>query len=54
MQYIGILALIVGAILLIAEGLLGFMQSNTILVIGLVLVVGGYLLHIFCGKKAIV
>lgn len=54
MQYIGILALIVGAILLIAEGLLGFMQSNTVLIIGLVLVVGGYLLHIFCGKKAIV
>lgn len=54
MQYIGILALIVGAILLIAEGLFGFMQSNTVLIAGLVLVVLGYLLHIFCGKKAIV
>lgn len=49
-KYLGAIILLIGAILLIVEG---FQQaaSNTLLWLGLSLVIVGYLVHIFLGRK---
>lgn len=49
---IGILVMLVGACYLIYLGFAGAGQSNVGLVIGLVLVVVGFLLHIVLDRKA--
>lgn len=51
--YLGILVEIIGAAILIYLGFAGTGQSNTGLVIGLVLVIVGFLLHIFLDKSSI-
>ena len=49
--YLGILVEVIGAAILIYLGFAGTGQTNTGLVIGLVLVLVGFLLHIFLDKK---
>ncbi|TFH94362.1 hypothetical protein ACTML9_09265 [Porphyromonas levii] len=49
--YLGVLVQLIGAILLIYIGFAGSNQSNTGLIIGLLLVVFGFLIHIFLDKK---
>lgn len=49
--YLGVLVEIIGAAILIYLGISGTNQSNVGLIIGLGLVVLGFLLHIFLDKK---
>lgn len=49
--YLGVLVQLIGAIVLIYLGFAGTSQSNTGLIIGLALVVIGFLMHIFLDKK---
>ncbi len=51
MKYLGIIVLTVGAILLMLKAFVISAPSNTLLVVGVVLVLIGYLLHIFLDKK---
>lgn len=51
-SYLGIIILLIGACILIYLGIAGTGQSNTGLIVGLVLVLVGYLVHIFLDKKA--
>lgn len=48
---LGVILLLIGAGYLIYLGVAGTGQSNTGLIIGLALVVVGYILHIFLDKK---
>lgn len=48
-KYLGTIILLIGAILLIVEGVIKI--SNVILATGLFLVIAGYLVHIFLGRK---
>ena len=51
-QYLGVIVMLIGAILLVYSYLSDQVEhANTFLTIGLVLVIGGYLGHIFLGKK---
>lgn len=49
-KYIGALILLLGAVLLIVDGL-GSQESNTLLASGLGLVVLGYIAHIILNRK---
>lgn len=49
--YLGAFMQLIGAILLIYLGFFGASQSNTGLIVGLLLVVVGFLVHIFLDKK---
>lgn len=49
--YLGVLVQLIGAILLIYLGFTGTSQSNTGLIVGLLLVVVGFLIHILLDKK---
>lgn len=51
LSYLGIVVLLIGAAFLIYLGINGTGQSNTGLVIGLGLVILGYILHIILDKK---
>ena len=51
LKYIGVLALIIGVLMLAIPFLTIGTVSNTILASGIVLVIGGYLVHIFLNKK---
>ena len=51
-QYLGVIVMLIGAILLVYSYLSDQVEhANTFLTIGLVLVIGGYLGHVFLGKK---
>ena len=51
-QYLGVIVMLIGAILLVYSYLSDQVEhAKTVLTIGLVLVIGGYLGHIFLGKK---
>ena len=51
-QYLGVIVMLIGAILLVYSYLSDQVEhANTFLTIGLVLVIGGYLGHIFLGKS---
>lgn len=52
LRYLGVIVLLVGALILIYLGIAGTGQSNTGLVVGFVLVIVGYVLHIFLDKRA--
>lgn len=52
MRYLGVIVLILGALFLIAQGVVATLLTNTNLIIGLVVVILGYVLHIFLDKKA--
>lgn len=49
--YLGVLVQVIGAIILIYLGFAGINESTTGLVIGLALVVIGFILHIVLDKK---
>lgn len=49
--YLGVFVQLIGAILLIYLGFAGTSQTNIGLIIGLVLVVLGFLIHIILDKK---
>lgn len=48
---LGIIILLIGAVLLIVEGLT-HRADNTLLIVGLPLVLVGYIAHIFLNRKA--
>lgn len=50
MKHLGIISLLIGAAILIYRGLLGNPQSNTLLGIGLLLVLVGFLAHIIINR----
>lgn len=50
MKYLGILVAIVGAIILMLTWVVSSMASNTYLIWGIILVVGGFLAHILINK----
>ncbi|KGL51586.1 MULTISPECIES: hypothetical protein [Porphyromonas] len=50
LKYLGIIIELIGAAILIFVGLRGNIQSNTLLVVGLIAVVGGFLFHIIANK----
>lgn len=51
MKYLGVLVLLIGALLLIWAGFNPSENDNTFLGLGILLVVGGYLAHIFINRK---
>lgn len=51
LQYLGVIVLLIGAGVLTFLGIAGTGQSNVGLVVGLVLVIVGFVLHIFLDKK---
>lgn len=50
LKYLGVIILLVGVIILAIPFLSGE-QSNTLLLVGLFLVLGGFFAHIFINKK---
>lgn len=48
---LGVILLLIGAVLLIVEGLTT-RADNTLLIVGLPLVIIGYIAHIFLNRKA--
>lgn len=50
-KYLGVIVLLIGALLLIIEGLTP-QTSNLFLWSGLVLVIAGYITHIFLGRQS--
>ena len=50
LKYIGLLALIIGVLILAVPFLTAGTVGNTSLILGIVLVIGGYLSHIFLNK----
>ncbi|KGN85483.1 hypothetical protein HQ48_07040 [Porphyromonas sp. COT-290 OH3588] len=53
MKYLGVFVLLIGALLLIWAGFNPSDNNNTILGVGILLVIGGYLTHIFMMRKSI-
>lgn len=51
LKYLGVLVLIIGVLVLAVPYLTSGGSSNTLLVTGIVLIVVGYLSHIFLNKK---
>lgn len=51
MKYLGVVILLIGVIILAIPALQGTM-NNTILIIGFLVIIGGYLSHIMINKKA--
>lgn len=52
MKYLGILVAVIGAIILMLTWVVSSMGSNTYLLAGISLVVGGFLAHIIINKYA--
>lgn len=50
LKYLGVIILLVGVAILAVPFMQGI-QSNTLLLVGLALIVGGFLAHIFLNKK---
>lgn len=50
LKYLGVLILIIGVAILAIPSLTGG-QSNTLLAVGLVVIIIGYMAHIFLNKK---
>lgn len=53
MKYLGVFVLLIGALLLIWAGFNPSDNNNTILGVGILLVIGGYLTHILMMRKSI-
>lgn len=51
MKYLGVLVLLIGALLLMKAGFMPSENDNLFLGLGLLLVIGGYLAHIFFSRK---
>lgn len=51
LNYLGVILLLIGAAILIYLGFTGTNQSNTGLIVGLVLVILGFILHILIDRK---
>lgn len=51
LTYIGVLVQLIGAVILIYLGIMGTNQSNIGLIIGFILVIAGFLIHIIMDKK---
>lgn len=52
LKYLGILILLIGVVVLAIPAMSGSMVSNSMLAIGLVLVILGYIAHIFLNKNS--
>lgn len=53
MKYLGVLVMLIGVLLLMKAGFVPSENDNFFLGFGLLLVVGGYLAHIFVSRKVI-
>lgn len=53
MKYLGVCVLLIGALLLMKAGFLPSENDNLFLGLGLLLVIGGYLAHIFVRRKVV-
>lgn len=51
LKYLGVILLIIGVIILAVPYLTSGNASNMVLIIGIVLIVAGYLSHIFLNRK---
>lgn len=51
MKYLGVFVLLIGTLLLLKAGFLPSANDNLFLGLGLLLVIGGYLTHIFISRK---